>query len=141
MLPTGANVSQHKYFLSSKLPLQRRCTLCQHYSYKSHPKDHVNGLERRLMSWMKGEFKKLFEETKAIQSRLPTNNGKRDKASTSMKLKVLMQKSNVNSTIKLLTYNTKVNCSFERSDDGAHPIRTEYSEGKSKEVKFQQYSL
>ena len=45
MLPTGANVSQHKYFLSSKLPLQRRCTLCQHYSYKSHPKDHVNVLE------------------------------------------------------------------------------------------------
>ena len=93
MLPTGANVSQHKYFLSSKLPLQRRCTLCHHYSYKSHPKDHVNVLERRLMSWMKGEFKKLFEETKAFQSRLPTNNGKRDKASTSMKLKVLMQKS------------------------------------------------
>jgi len=38
-------------------------------------------------SWMKREFKKLFEEVEAIQSWLPANNGKRYMAATSRKLK------------------------------------------------------
>ena len=56
---------------------------------------------------MKGEFKKLFEEAEAIQSRIPVDNGKRDMAATSRKFKELMQKGNVNGVIKLLTNNMK----------------------------------
>ena len=79
--------------------------LLQKPSKKSKSKNHMNALERRMASWTKGEFKKLFEEAEAIQSRLPVNNGKRDMAATSRKFKELMQKGNANGAIKLLTNN------------------------------------
>jgi len=64
--------------------------LLQKPSKNSKSKDHTNVLVRRMASWTKGEFKKLFEEAEAIQSWLTTNNGKRDMAATSRKFKELI---------------------------------------------------
>ena len=50
---------------------------------------------------------KLCDEAVAIQSRLPTNSGKRYIAETSRRFRELMQKGNVNGAIKLLTNNMK----------------------------------
>ena len=90
----------------------------------------MNALVRRMASWTKGEFKKLFEEAEAIQSRLPVNNGKRDMAATSRKFKELMQKGNVNGAIKLLTNNMKGGI-LSLNDQTMELLRAKHPEGKN----------
>jgi len=95
MLPTGASgkssVRWRVFSTHGSNPLHsdpapwKPYMSCQHSFYRS--KDHRNALVRRMGSWTKREFKKLFEEVEAIQSWWPADNGKRYMAATSRKLK------------------------------------------------------
>ena len=104
--------------------------LLQKPSKRSKSKEHVEALERRLESWKKGDLLKLFEETEAIQSRLPINNGKRDMAATSRRFKELMQKGNVNGAIKLLTNNMKGGI-LPLNEQTMELLRTKHPEGNA----------
>ena len=68
-------------------------------------KDHLKALERRLRLWEEGNITELVNESKTIQSRLPSTNNQMNIEKLSSKFKQLMEKSNVNVALCLLTNN------------------------------------
>ena len=68
-------------------------------------KDHLKSLERKLEIWKEGNISELFEEGKAIQNRLKSDESSNDIVRKSKKFKFQMQKGNASGALKILTNN------------------------------------
>ena len=79
--------------------------LLQKPSKTSKAKDHLKALERRLILWEEGTITELVNESKTIQDRLSSTNNQMNIEKLSSKFEQLMQKSNVNGALRLLTNN------------------------------------
>ena len=77
--------------------------LLQKPSKTSKAKDHLKALERRLILWEEGTITELVNESKTIQDRLSSTNNQMNIEKLSSKFKQLMEKSNVNGALRLLT--------------------------------------
>ena len=74
-------------------------------SKTSKAKDHLKALKRKLRLWEEGNITELVNECETIQERLPSTNSQMNIEKLSSKFKQLMQKSNVNGALRLLTNN------------------------------------
>ena len=79
--------------------------LLQKSSKTSKAKDHLKALERRIDLWSKGKIDELLFEGETIQSRLHNINTPKSIGELSKKFALLMEKGNVNGSLKLLTSN------------------------------------
>ena len=82
-------------------------------------KDHLKALEKRVRFWKEENITELVNESKSIQYRLPSTTKKKSQMNIekpSSKFKQLMQKSNVNSTLRLLA-NDMSNGILQLSDE------------------------
>ena len=79
--------------------------LLQKPSKTSKAKDHLKVLERRLRLWEEGNITELMIESKTIQEILPSTSSQINIEKRSSKFKQLMQKSNVDGALHLLTNN------------------------------------
>ena len=82
-------------------------------------KDHLKALEKRVRFWKEENITELVNESKSMQYRLPSTKKKKSQMNIekpSSKFKQLMQKSNVNSTLRLLA-NDMSNGILQLSDE------------------------
>ena len=77
----------------------------QKLSKTSKAKYHLKALERRLSLWEEGNITELVNESETIQERLSSKNSQMDIEKLLSKFKQMMQKSNVNGALRLLTNN------------------------------------
>ena len=77
----------------------------QKLSKTSKAKCHLKALERILSLWEEGNITELVNESETIQERLSSKNSQMDIEKLSSKFKQMMQKSNVNGGLRLLTNN------------------------------------
>ena len=79
--------------------------LLQKPSKTSKAKDHTKALERRMELWWNGDINALVFEAETIQNRMKTVNSARDISQISKQFVMMMEKGNVNGTLKVLTNN------------------------------------
>ena len=81
--------------------------LLQKSSKNFKTKDHLTALERRMLSWLKGDLTELLDEGETIQKNLMQILTKGDIGKIPKKSAALMRKKNVNAAINLLTENMR----------------------------------
>ena len=79
--------------------------LLQKPSKNCQSKDLLKSRERRFEIWKEGNISGLYEEGKAIQDRLKSDESPNSIVKISKKFKLQMQKGNVNGALKILTNN------------------------------------
>ena len=84
-----------------------RNLLLQKPSKNSKAKDHLTALERRILSWFKGDLMKLLHEGERIQKNLTHKLTKGEIGTILKKLAALIWKGDANAAINLLTGNMR----------------------------------
>ena len=79
--------------------------LLQKPSKMSKTKDHLKALKRILRLWEEGNIIELVKESKTMQDKLPSTNNQMNIEKLSSKFKQLMEESNLNDALRLLTNN------------------------------------
>ena len=79
--------------------------LLQKPSKMSKAKDHLKALKRILRLWEEGNIIELVKESKTMQDKLPSTNNQMNIEKLSSKSKQLMEESNLNDALCLLTNN------------------------------------
>ena len=103
--------------------------LLQKPSKPSKAKDHLKAIERRLRLYEEGNITELVNESKTIQERLPSTNSQMNIEKLSSKFKQLMQKSNANGTLRLLTNNMS-NGTIPLSDETLQMLSLKHPEAQ-----------
>ena len=135
MVPTGAAGKNMFHEISRLLNLSTRHTPLKNIVLKAvhvkptlllqkpgktlKAKDHLKALEKRVRFWKEENITELVNESKSIQYRLPSTTKKKSQMNIekpSSKFKQLMQKSNVNSRLRLLA-NDMSNGILQLSDE------------------------
>ena len=79
--------------------------LLQKPSKSLKSKDHHAALERRRKLWEEGKIEELLYEGQTIQQKLKSSYSSITITKISMKIRILISKSNMNGPLKLLTNN------------------------------------
>ena len=100
--------------------------LLQKSSQKSKAKDHLKAFQRRLESWISGDFLELLKEAETIRKSL---RSRQNIAEISKKFSQQTKKGNANSAIKIVTDNMK-NEILPLTRQILNQLKLNYPEGK-----------